>query len=92
MKELLKRTSVERLNILGINSKISIDESTKECAYCIYTKIIDDQSNEIKQLNEFIAKQKEQLKAIITGLGDEIVMVDKHGTYLGISDTINNEI
>ena len=55
-------------------------------------KIIEEQNNEIKQLKKFIGETKEQLEAIITGLGDEIVMVDKFGIYVGLSDTINNEI
>ena len=54
------------------------------------SKIIKEQSNEIKQLKEFVGKQKEQLEAIITGLGDEIVMVDKCGIYVGLNDAINN--
>jgi len=55
-------------------------------------EIIGEQKNEIEELKEFIAKQREQLEAIITGLGDKIVKVDKCGTYVGLSDTINNGI
>ena len=35
-------------------------------------KIIEEQSNEIKQLKELIGKDKKQLGAIITGLGNEL--------------------
>ncbi|MCJ7691781.1 MAG: PAS domain-containing protein, partial [Clostridiaceae bacterium] len=54
--------------------------------------VIEKQSKEIQKQNEFIEKQGKQMQSIIEGLGEEILIVDKNGTYVGISDLINNRI
>jgi len=55
-------------------------------------RIIEEQTKEIEKQKEFIRKQKDGLENIIKGLGDEIVIVDKCGKYVILSDLINNRI